>query len=282
MKNSNHFDVVKKAIYWLSDNRTRQPSLEELSLYTGYSPHYLQRTFQNWAGVSPKQFLKSLTREDAIRRLMDGASILETSHASGLSGPGRLHDLLVDTDAVSPGEMKKRGAGLLIEYGTAESPFGTALIAWNRRGITFLGFCEDSGDEQVMKSLYNQWHGATFKHSPLQAQKLLQQIFKNSGSQSLQIWLRGSPFQIKVWQALMAIPDGAHATYGQIAAHIGQSGAARAVGTAIGKNPIAWVVPCHRVIRKMGELGGYRWGLPIKSAMIGYEAAQQPQQSRAS
>ncbi len=278
MENSNHFEVVKKAISWLSENRITQPSLEELSVYTGYSPHYLQRTFQNWAGVSPKQFLKSLTREDAVRRLLNGASVLETSHASGLSGPGRLHDLLIDTDALSPGEMKKRGEGLLIEYGTADTPFGLALIAWSSRGVTFLGFCEDSGIEFALNSLRQQWHGAIFQQSQLQAQKFLQQVFSNSESQNLQIWLRGSPFQIKVWQALMAIPDGAHATYGQIAEHVGQSGAGRAVGTAIGKNPISWIVPCHRVIRKMGDLGGYRWGLPVKSAMIGYEAAHNPKQ----
>lgn len=275
MENPNHFEVVKKALCWLVDNRTQQPSLDALSRYTGYSQHHLQRTFQEWAGVSPKQFLKSLTREDAVQRLMQGFSVLDTSHATGLSGPGRLHDLLITTDALSPGELKRRCDGMIIDYGTAPTPFGLALIAWNDRGINFLGFCEDTGIDCVMDSLRHQWAGALFRHSTIEAGKQLECIFSGSDHQPTRVWLRGSPFQLKVWQALLAIPEGAHATYGQIAALIGRTGASRAVGTAIGKNPVAWIIPCHRVIRQLGELGGYRWGAPIKTAMIGYEAASQ-------
>ncbi len=273
MENPNHFAVVKKALCWLADNRRQQPSLEALSRYTGYSQHHLQRTFQEWAGVSPKQFLKSLTREDAVQRLMQGFSILDASYATGLSSPGRLHDLLVTTDALSPGELKRHCDGLTIDYGTAQTPFGLTLLAWNERGINFLGFCEDSGFEVVMESLRQQWTGARFRHSSIEAKKHLEHIFSDSEHKPMRVWLRGSPFQLKVWQALLAIPEGAHATYGQIAAFIGCKGASRAVGSAIGKNPVAWIIPCHRVIRQLGELGGYRWGVPIKTAMIGYEAA---------
>jgi len=275
MENMNHFEVVKKALCWIADNRTQQPTLEELSRYTGYSQHHLQRTFQEWAGVSPKQFLKSLTREDAVQRLMQGSTVLDTSHATGLSGPGRLHDLLITTDALSPGELKRRGEGLTIDYGTGQTPFGLALLSWNERGINFLGFCDDSGIEHNMDSLRQQWVGADFRHSPDEAKKQLDVIFSGSENQPTRVWLRGSPFQLKVWQALLAIPEGAHATYGQIADLIGQNGASRAVGSAIGKNPVAWIIRCHRVIRQLGELGGYRWGAPIKTAMIGYEAVGQ-------
>jgi len=275
MENAQQFEVVKKALCWLTANRTQQPTLEALSLYTGYSQHHLQRTFQNWAGVSPKQFLKSLTREDAVKRLMQGYSVLDASHAIGLSGPGRLHDLLLTTDALSPGELKRHCDGVKIDYGTAQTPFGLALLAWNERGINFLGFCEDSGIEAVKESLHAQWSGAQFRHSSVEAKKKLERIFAGSEHQPTRVWLRGSPFQLKVWQALLAIPEGAHATYGQIAAFIGRAGASRAVGSAIGKNPVAWIIPCHRVIRQLGDLGGYRWGAPIKSAMIGFEAASE-------
>jgi len=275
MENAHQFEVVKKALCWLDDNRARQPSLAALSRFTGYSQHHLQRTFQEWAGVSPKQFLKSLTREDVVKRLMQGFSILDASYAAGLSSPGRLHDLLVTTDALSPGELKRRCDGLTIDYGSAQTPFGLALLAWSDRGISFLGFCEDTGVETVLGSLHEQWKGAHFRHSAGEAKRKLEQIFSGSDRQPISVWLRGSPFQLKVWQALLAIPEGAHATYGQIAAFIGRKGANRAVGSAIGRNPVAWIIPCHRVIRQLGDLGGYRWGAPIKTAMIGYEAAQQ-------
>jgi len=274
MENTHQFEVIRRALCWLDDNRTRQPTLEALSRYTGYSQHHLQRTFQEWAGVSPKQFLKSLTREDAVKRLMEGWSVMDASHATGLSGPGRLHDLLVTTDALSPGELKNRCDGLTISYGSAQTPFGLALLAWNERGINFLGFCEDRGTETVLNELREQWKGARFDHSPVEAREKLARIFSKSEHQPTRVWLRGSPFQLKVWQALLAIPEGAHATYGQIAEFIGRKGANRAVGSAIGKNPVAWIIPCHRVIRQLGDLGGYRWGAPIKTAMIGYEAAR--------
>ncbi len=239
----------------------------------GVSPHHLQRTFQKWAGVSPKQFLKSLTRNAALERLKTGSSVLDAALESGLSGPGRLHDLMISTDALTPGEIRQHGQGVQLDYGFGETLFGQALIAWTPRGINFLGFSGENGAELTLATLQEQWAKANFRESSTAAQKQLDTIFSGSNDKPLALWLRGSPFQLKVWEALLEIPDGTHSSYGQLAARIGQPGAARAVGTAVGSNPVAWIIPCHRVIRKMGELGGYRWGGYTKQAMIGYEAA---------
>ena len=239
----------------------------------GVSPHHLQRTFQAWAGVSPKQFLKSLTRNAALDRLKKGSSVLDASLEAGLSGPGRLHDLLISTDALTPGEIRKHGAGVQLDYGFGETLFGTALIAWTSRGANFLGFCEQNGTEFTLATLQEQWANAQFRKNPAAAQVWLDRIFSGSNDKPIPLWLRGSPFQLKVWQALLEIPEGTHSTYGRLAARIGHPGAARAVGTAIGSNPISWIIPCHRVIRQMGEMGGYRWGGFTKRAMIGFEAA---------
>ncbi len=173
---------------------------------------------------------------------------------------GRLHDLVVSTDALTPGEIRKHGAGVELHYGFGETPFGRALISWTGRGISFLGFCEETGDENVLRSLKKQWANAQFVEDSGAAQRWLDRVFDGSRDQPISVWLRGSPFQLKVWQALIRIPEGQHATYGQLATQIGHPGAARAAGTAIGANPVAWIIPCHRVIRQMGELGGYRWG----------------------
>ena len=239
----------------------------------GVSPHHLQRTFQTWAGVSPKQFLKALTRNAALERLKNGSSVLDAALESGLSGPGRLHDLMISTDALTPGEIRKHGQGVALDYGFGETLFGQALIAWTPRGVNFLGFSEESGAELTLATLQEQWANANFREDSTAAQGQLDVIFSGSNDKPIPLWLRGSPFQLKVWEALLEIPEGTHSTYGQLATRIGHPGAARAVGTAIGSNPVAWIIPCHRVIRKMGELGGYRWGGYTKQAMIGYEAA---------
>ena len=239
----------------------------------GVSPHHLQRTFQTWAGVSPKQFLKSLTRDAALARLKKGSSVLDASLGAGLSGPGRLHDLLISTDALTPGEIRKHGEGVQLDYGFGETLFGKALVAWTSRGVNFLGFCEENGAESTLATLQEQWANASFRESTTAAQRWLDRIFSGSNDKPVPLWLRGSPFQLKVWEALLEIPEGTHSTYGQLAVRIGHPGAARAVGTAVGGNPVSWIIPCHRVIRQMGEMGGYRWGGLTKRAMIGYEAA---------
>jgi len=267
-----HYNLISETIKWMAEHQSEQPGLDRLSAAMGVSPHHLQRTFQRWAGVSPKQFLKSLTRKAALARLEEGCSVLDAALESGLSGPGRLHDLLISTDALTPGEIRKRGEGIRLNYGFGESLFGKALIAWTSRGVNFLGFCQEGGPELTLSALRNQWSNASFSEDSAGAQLWLDTIFSEIHDKPIPLWLRGSSFQLKVWEALLEIPEGTHATYGQMASLVGHPGAARAVGTAIGSNPLAYIIPCHRVIRQMGETGGYRWGETTKRAIIGYEA----------
>jgi len=271
MENYHQFEIVHASLKWLAEHRAEQPDLQSLADRTGYSPTYIQRVFLDWAGLSPKQFLQVLNRDAAVARLINGASSLETSMNVGLSGTGRLHDLLINTDCLTPGEIKSGGKGVFMEYGFADSPFGQALLAWNLRGISFLGFCHETGEHFALEELRRQWPDASLNESSASAQERICEIFQDSRSKPIRLWLRGSPFQLKVWQALLAIPEGSHATYGQIASSIGHDKATRAAGSAIGSNPIAWIIPCHRVIRKLGEIGGYRWGATLKSALIGRE-----------
>lgn len=272
MHRAKPFALISETITWMAEHQAEQPDLRQLSSAMKVSPHHLQRTFQRWAGVSPKQFLKSLTRKAALARLAGGCSVLEAALDSGLSGPGRLHDLMISTDALTPGEIRKRGEGIRIEYGYGESLFGKALVAWTSRGINFLGFCHEKGADQTLAALCEQWHNAIFSENQSMAQRWLDTIFDQGHDKPIPVWLRGSPFQLKVWEALLEIPEGTHATYGHVASRIGHPGAARAVGTAIGSNPLAYIIPCHRVIRQAGDIGGYRWGESTKKAMIGYEA----------
>lgn len=272
MTNESNFNRVARAIEWITAHRDEQPGLAEIAEAVDLSPHYLQRTFQEWAGITPKQFLKSLTRQSAIARLKAGHSVLAASFESGLSGPGRLHDLTVTTEALTPGEIRRQGKGTELEYGTGETVFGPAFISWNQRGINFLGFCAAQGENPVQMQWSASYEQAEKIRNQSMAQTKLDEIFSLDPDIPTSVWLRGSPFQLKVWEALMAIPDACHASYGAIANFIGKTGASRAVGSAIGSNPIAWIVPCHRVIRQTGEIGGYRWGTSVKSAMIAYEA----------
>jgi AraC family transcriptional regulator of adaptative response/methylated-DNA-[protein]-cysteine methyltransferase len=273
MQPNRQYKLVSETIQWVAEHQPDQPDLQRLSSEMGVSPHHLQRTFQTWAGVSPKQFLKSLTRKAALDRLKSGSSVLDAALESGLSGPGRLHDLMISTDALTPGEIRKHGQGVTLNYGFGETLFGRALIAWTPRGVNFLGFSEEKGARLTLATLQEQWANASFRENSGEAQRRLDVIFGGSNDAPIPLWLRGSPFQLKVWEALLEIPEGTHSTYGQLAARIGHPGAARAVGTAVGSNPVAWIIPCHRVIRKIGEMGGYRWGGFTKQAMIGFEAA---------
>jgi AraC family transcriptional regulator of adaptative response/methylated-DNA-[protein]-cysteine methyltransferase len=180
---------------------------------------------------------------------------------------------MITTEALSPGEVRRLGEGVEIQYGSGNTPFGQAVLAWTDRGINFLGFCEDVGYDTVIDTLKKRWTSANFKISQESAANQLEMIFSDCGKKPVRLWLKGSPFQLKVWEALLSIPENAHASYGQIASCIGHPNASRAVGTAIGANPVAWIIPCHRVIRRLGGLGGYRWGKITKQAMIGYEAS---------
>lgn len=274
MQTNRQYDTVARAIRWMADHQADQPELETLAAAMGVSPHHLQRTFQAWAGVTPKQFLKSLTRTSARARLLAGDTVQDAAFEAGLSGPGRLHDLMISTEALTPGEIRRRGRGVQLDFGYGDTPFGQALVAWTNRGIHFLGFCDEPGAAAAFEQLRGQWADAVLRENPRAARQWIDRVFSGSGERSLPLWLRGSPFQLKVWEALLAIPEGAHSTYGRLAAAIGRPGAARAVGGAVGNNPVAWIIPCHRVIRQAGELGDYRWGACTKSAMIGYEAAR--------
>jgi AraC family transcriptional regulator, regulatory protein of adaptative response / methylated-DNA-[protein]-cysteine methyltransferase len=274
MQTNRHYELIARAIRWVVKHQPKQPELTALARELNVSPYHLQRIFQDWAGVSPKQFLKSLTRDAAVARLVAGESVLDTSISVGLSGPGRLHDLLITTEALTPGEVRKRGQGVALKYGFGVTPFGQALVAWTARGLSFLGFCEELGATRVLDELRRVWAHADFDERPVEAQAWLDRVFAGCRNQPLRLWLRGSPFQLKVWEALLAIPDGSSVTYGSLASRLGQPAAARAVGSAVGSNPLAWIIPCHRVIRQMGDMGGYRWGLVTKGALIGYESAQ--------
>ena len=266
-----HYHMIGRALNYLVAHQAEQPDLATLAAELGRSEGFVQRTFQAYAGLSPKQFLRMLTREKALERLAQGANVLDAALDSGLSGPGRLHDLLISTDALTPGEARRRGAGVTLEYGVGASPFGEALVAWNARGLTFLGFTEP-GKNHCLSELADQWPDATLRENPEAAQAWVRAIFERSNQQPLKVWLRGSPFQLQVWEALLAIPVGQHVSYRHIAEHLEKPRASRAVGTAVGRNPISWLIPCHRVITSAGGLGGYRWGLPAKQAMIGVEA----------
>jgi AraC family transcriptional regulator of adaptative response/methylated-DNA-[protein]-cysteine methyltransferase len=274
MNSQQHYQLIAEALHWLCQNQQNQPSLEELADHVGLSPHYLQRLFQEWAGVTPKQFLKYLTKAQAMERLRHGETVLESALSSGLSGPGRLHDLLITTEAMTPGEAKRKGLGVDMNYGYGMTPFGEALLAWTTRGVCFLGFCREDGKQHARENFSRQWPDANLTEDNLQAGNKLAEIFTEEEQKQLKIWLRGSPFQLRVWEALLELPSGTHCTYGQLASIAGHAGSSRATGTAIGRNPVSWLIPCHRVITSLGTIGGYRWGINTKQAMIGYEAAK--------
>jgi AraC family transcriptional regulator of adaptative response/methylated-DNA-[protein]-cysteine methyltransferase len=274
MDSQHHYQLIADALHWLCENQQDQPGLQALAAHVGLSPHYLQRLFQDWAGVSPKQFLKYLTKAQALERLRQGQSVLDSALCSGLSGPGRLHDLLITTEAITPGEAKQKGLGVEMSYGYGLTPFGEALLAWTDRGVCFLGFCHEQGRQRTWEHFNGQWPDANLSEHHLQATTKLADIFTENEQNKLKIWLRGSPFQLHIWEALLSIPPGTHCTYGQLASFSGHAGASRATGSAIGRNPVSWIIPCHRVINSLGVLGGYRWGTNTKQAIIGYEAAR--------
>jgi AraC family transcriptional regulator of adaptative response/methylated-DNA-[protein]-cysteine methyltransferase len=273
MTSQQHYQLIAEALHWLCENQQDQPSLDKLAKHVGLSPHYLQRLFQDWTGVSPTQFLKYLTKDQAMERLRQGQTVLDSAISSGLSGPGRLHDLLITTQAMTPGEAKRKGLGVDISYGYGITPFGEALLAWTNRGVCFLGFCHEEGKEHTWNHFNQQWPDANMTESSAEANNRLSDIFNEKENKQLKVWLRGSPFQLRVWEALLQLPSGSHCTYGQLAAFTGNAGASRATGSAVGRNPVSWLIPCHRVINSLGGLGGYRWGTNTKQAMIGYEAA---------
>lgn len=270
------YERVARAIEYLRRFRARQPDLAATAGHVHLSEHHFQRLFTRWAGVSPKRFLQFLTVEHAKGRLAAARSLLDLAGEAGLSGPGRLHDLFVTLEAMSPGECQSGGAALSIRYGMVDSPFGRALIAATARGICGLHFMDDDNDAATR--LRRDWPRAELQHDPAGSAALARRIFPGLAAPTgrpLALRVNGSNFQIQVWRALLNLRPGDVTSYGHIAASIGRPRSARAVGNAIGANPVAWLIPCHRVIRESGDLSHYRWGPTRKAALLGWEAARQ-------
>lgn len=278
---SQHYQLIEQAIRYIEANVNRQPELDEIASAIGLSEYHFQRLFTRWAGISPKRFMQFLTKEHAKELLARSENLLDTTHQVGLSSLGRLHDLFVNTEAVTPGEYKSHGAGLTIHYGLHFTPLGKCLIATTERGICHLGFVETS-EGKAIDNLVADWKQARMIEDYKSTAPLAARIFPNLEADSafdkmrqpLSLHLRGTNFQIKVWEALLNIPTGAVTTYEHIAVQIGNPNAVRAVGTAVGHNPIAVLVPCHRVIRKAGDFGNYRYGSARKKALLAREFVQ--------
>ena len=267
------YSRVERIIRFLDENRVAQPSLSELASEAGLSESHFHRLFRRWAGVTPKDFLQCLTVEHAKEKLRESASVLDTAIDVGLSGPGRLHDLFVTLEAVSPGEFKLGGSGIEILWGWAETPFGVGSLGWSDRGICHLAFHARKEDEMPAE-LQNSWREASFRRDDRQASEVASEIFTRSGSdpKSIRALVRGTPFQVKVWRALLQIPEGDIVSYRTLAGSMGTPKASRAVGTACGANSIGFLIPCHRVIRETGIVEGYRWGRERKKAILAWEA----------
>jgi AraC family transcriptional regulator of adaptative response/methylated-DNA-[protein]-cysteine methyltransferase len=275
----NDYVRVEKAIRYLKDHSTEQPDLGALAHVAGLSEFHFQRLFSRWAGVSPKAMLKFLTAQRAKSLLRDArASVLDAALDAGLSGPGRLHDLLVTVDAVSPGEFKNYGAGIEIHYGFHDSPFGACLIGATARGICHLSFLDHDNAKRraaFLAEFQSEWPRATFRRDSAATERLARQIFgRGAARRAVNVLVAGTPFRLKVWQALLEIPFGRVASYRDIARAVGAPEACRAVGSAVGANPVAYLIPCHRVIRETGVVGDYRWGGERKLAMLMWEKSR--------
>ncbi|NJL93196.1 MAG: methylated-DNA--[protein]-cysteine S-methyltransferase [Anaerolineae bacterium] len=272
--NQTDYARVAAIIEYLDKHFQEQPSLATLGAQVGLSEFHLQRLFKQWVGISPKRFLQFATAEHARQLLLSDESTLETAYAVGLSGGGRLHDLMINVHAMTPGEIKRGGAGLTLRHGFHETPFGLAFIATSPHGITDLRFIDPDPRETVLANWQAEWPAAQVIHAEAHTRPLVEQIFDPSRNSLLNVHLRGTNFQVRVWEALLNIPAGRLATYQQVAGALGMPRAARAVGNAVGHNRIAYLIPCHRVIRSSGAFAGYRWGRVRKQSMIAWEAAR--------
>ncbi len=267
---------MARAIAFIAQHVAEQPGLEAVAAHVHLSPWHFQRLFSRWVGTTPKRFLQVLTVERAKALLRESRPLLDVAAAVGLSGPSRLHDHCVSLEAMSPGEVRAGGAGLTLEHGVAATPFGPALVGITARGLCCLEFLADGDQGEVLEGLARRWPRATLRPASRALVDSVGQAVSGAAGQGPALPLRvaGTPFQIAVWKALIALPPGALASYGGLAQALGRPGAARAVGRAVGQNPVAVLIPCHRVIRETGELGGYRWGLPRKQALLCWEAAR--------
>ena len=272
---SYNYEKIAKAIEYISENVKNQPSLFEVSEEVNISPFHFQKMFSEWAGVSPKKFLQYITADYLKQKIKESSNLVELAESAGLSSQSRVYDLFTGIEAVTPQEFKSSGRGLIIEYGFHRSPFGESFVAVTERGICAMAFVdEESRDEQLIK-LAKKWHFAIIKQNQTITENYMNRIFQPHLSTlgKLPLLVQGTNFQLKVWEALLSIPQGSVTTYQQIAESIGNPKAVRAVGTAVGDNPIAYLIPCHRVIRKEGILGEYHWGSTRKKALVGWEAA---------
>jgi AraC family transcriptional regulator of adaptative response/methylated-DNA-[protein]-cysteine methyltransferase len=274
---STDYDIVRRAIAHIRGNWRAQPEIEQIAEAAGVTPTELHHLFRRWAGLTPKAFVQALTLDSARELLRSSASILDASYEVGLSGPGRLHDLFVTHEAMSPGEWKTGAEGVTISYGFHPSPFGTALVMATERGLCGLAFADIGEEKAALLDMRSRWLKAKYVEDSARTAPIAARIFDNDKwrpDQPLRVVLIGTDFEVRVWETLMRIPMGRATTYSTIANRLGNPKASRAVGAAVGKNPISFVVPCHRVMGKSGDLTGYHWGLTRKCAMLGWEAGK--------
>ena len=271
------YGVVRRAITYISEHWRAQPEVEAIAAAAGVSASELHHLFRRWAGLTPKAFLAAITIDHARRLLRESASVLDAAYEVGLSGPGRLHDLFVTHEAMSPGEWKSGGKGLDIAYGFHPSPFGTALVMATERGLAGLAFADSGEEESALADMSRRWPNARYVEDAAATAPLARRVFDPAlwrADRPLRIVLIGTDFEVRVWETLLRVPLGGATTYSAIASKVCTAKAARAVGAAVGRNPICFVVPCHRVIGKHGDLTGYHWGLTRKRAMLGWEAGK--------
>ena len=281
---SDDYDRIEKALKFIEKNFSSQPDLKAMAAHIGLSEYHFQRLFSRWVGISPKRFLQFLTKEYAKRLLENSTNLLDVTYEAGLSSPGRLHDLFVTCEAVTPGEYKSKGEGITIKYGFHPSPFGECLLATTERGICGFFFVKYRDRKDPLTELRFFWKNAHIVEDPYASHELIERIFNPSFANTsvpLHLLLNGTNFQMKVWEALIKIPFGAVVSYEDVAIQVGIPGATRAVGSAVGKNPISFIIPCHRVIRKTADFGNYGGGTARKKAILGWEAAHLGMEQRA-
>jgi AraC family transcriptional regulator of adaptative response/methylated-DNA-[protein]-cysteine methyltransferase len=267
------YQRMEAALEWLAERWRKRPSLEEAAEAAGLSASHFQRVFTRWAGVSPKTFVAAIAQGEARRALASGASVLDAAYDAGLSGPSRLHDLFIAHEAVTPGEARRRGAGVELSYGYAPTPFGSGLFVLTPRGLAGLAFVQAAGEDAALDDMRRRWPAASWTRDDAAARAAALAIFAGQGDKPALV-LMGPPFHVQVWKALLTIPEGETTSYGEVAARAGKPGAFRATGAAIGANPISWLIPCHRALARDGRLTGYHWGLARKAAMLGSEAVR--------
>ncbi len=271
------FERIEKAIQFVENNFDQQPELDEIARYIGVSEYHFQKLFKRWVGISPKRFLQYITKEHAKQLLRKSESLLEVAYKSGLSGSGRLHDLFISCEAMTPGEYRERGAGIRIDYGYHATLFGDCLMATTERGICGFYFIHQGNQDHYFNVLRQTWPQADLIKNPARTESIIDAIFNPEGwntENPFRLFVHGTNFQIKVWEALLRIPEGMVMAYEDIAAQIGSPKAVRAVGSAVARNPISYLIPCHRVIRKLGEFGNYQGGPARKKAILAWESAR--------